>query len=217
MKILAKDKIVEAFRFPISEALVFSILVWSAWGLAEAFYWTVVAQWIDPEAPHVEALIYLEAFLIYLSIAAAAAVFVYCFTKIIMAIFHSYDTYVFRGVTLAAILGLFFLITMHFCYYNYLDAGHLGKGPRMGIAIAIMLLATFLTWLLYRWGSSVGFRIRRSGTMMLSIAVLSVVLSFVSFPIFSSEFNSKNNVHQQKGYRKLMAYHYFKPLLTPER
>ena len=216
MKILSKNKIVEAFGFPISEALVFSILVWNAWGLAEAFYWDVFTRLFDPTAVRVDPYIYVEAFLIYLVVAAVIAILVYSLTKMILAILHSYDTYLFRGITLSVILGLFFLMTIHVCYYNYLVPSSLGRELQIAVTAGMICLAIVLTWLLFKWASGVGFRIRRSGTMMLSIAVLSIVLSFVRFPIFSTQQSTEESAQQQSGFHKLIAYYYVKPLLKAD-
>ena len=70
MKVLIKDKIVESYHFPLSEALSFSILVWTTWGLAEAFYWNKIYPFFDDDIVRLSAHIYIASFFLYLLIAA---------------------------------------------------------------------------------------------------------------------------------------------------
>ncbi|MCI0415180.1 transglutaminaseTgpA domain-containing protein [bacterium] len=204
MKILTKNKIVEAFHFPFTEALIFSILVWSAWGLAEAFYWDRISPMLDSNVPRADSFIYMHAFFIYVAIAAFLAPLIYVGMRILLAAFDLHNSRTFRAATLCVILGMFLIAAL----FHYLNSSYLVI--LLGIAFSF-----FLLFLLYRWASGDDFRIRRSGTMMLSIFVISVVLSFVPFPIFSSESNPKQQKQAQPGYRRLMAYHYLLPLLEP--
>jgi hypothetical protein len=68
-----------------------------------------------------------------------------------------------------------------------------------------------LTYALYHTAGRVGFRLRRSGTMMFSILVISILLSFVRFPMFSHD--QENTLDLRESIKKLMAYQY----LSPER
>ena len=214
MKILTRNKIVEAFHFPFTEALVFSILVWTSWGLAEAFYWNRIAPMLSSgQGSPVESNIYWQAFFIYVGIAAFWASILYVLTRILLASFHLHNTRVFRACTLCAILGTFFVGTLFYGFNT--DAWQNALSPNMQylIAAVVVLFAIVILVLLYRWGSSEDFRIRRSGTMMLSILVISLVLSFVPFPLFSEQPGYSKGQTAQAGYRYLMAYHYLSPLL----
>jgi hypothetical protein len=91
----------------------------------------------------------------------------------------------------------------------------LAANARYALLAVLTTFSLILLFLLYRRASGEEFRIRRSGTMMLSIFVISMVLSFVPFPIFSSESGPKQSQQAEPGYRKLMAYHYLIPLLNP--
>jgi len=213
MKILTKNKIVESFHFPISEALIFSILVWSAWGLAEAFYWHGLSGMLDRSAASPDSYIYLEAFLMYIGIAAFLATLIYIGMRIILSIFQLHNTVTFRAYTLCAILGIFFAAALFFTIDHFDWENSLGKNTRYVAASLLVGFALFITILLYKYASGMDFRIRRSGTMMLSILVISVVLSFVHFPLFANESQTQKADSKIQGYQKLMGYYYLAPLL----
>jgi hypothetical protein len=213
MKILTKNKIVESFHFPISEALIFSILVWSAWGLAEAFYWHGLSGMLDRSAASPDSYIYLEAFLMYVGIAAFLATLIYIGMRIILSLFHLHNTVTFRAYTLCAILGVFFAAALFFTIDHFAWESSLGTNTRYIAAFLLVGFALFITILLYRYASGAEFRIRRSGTMMLSILVISLVLSFVHFPLFANESEILSADPKIQGYQKLMGYYYIAPLL----
>lgn len=215
MKILTKNKIVEAFHFPFTEALIFSILVWSSWGLAEAFYWNRISLLLDSKVTRADAFIYLHAFFIYVAVAAFLAALTYVGMRIILAVFHLHNTRTFRAATLCVILG-FFLAAASFYFFTCIAwQSSLSETAGYALLAALVAFSIVVLVLLYRRASGEDFRIRRSGTMMLSIFVISIVLSFVPFPIFSSESTPKQPQKVEPGYRKLMAYHYLTPLLNP--
>src|ERR1700741_3883588 len=114
MKILFKDKIVENYRFPLSEAISFSILIWTLWGLAEAFYWQKVLPYLDPTAPRLDHRIFLSSFAIYLGLACVLAVALYVGIRLVLVALKEYEAFRFRGLTLASIIGSFFLITLNY-------------------------------------------------------------------------------------------------------
>ena len=215
MKILTRNKIVEAFHFPFTEALVFSILVWTSWGLAEAFYWNRLAGVLAGHDRLADSFIYLQAFLIYVGIAAFWAILLYVGIRILLASFHLHNTKTFRAWSLTSILAVFFIATLFYCLTSQVWQRSVSQSTRLIVMGGFILFAVAMMVLLYRWSSSEDFRIRRSGTMMLSILVISVVLSFVPFPLFSESTDSQQGKSTQSGYRQLMAYHYLEPLLRP--
>ncbi len=215
MKILTKNKIVEAFHFPFTEALIFSILVWSFWGLAEAFYWNRIAALFDKNTAPVDPFIYLHAFFIYVAIAAFLAALIYVGMRILLAAFDLHNTLTFRAVTLCVLLGMFLIAALFHYFTNSAMQSSLSQNVWYVLLGVMIVLSIGFIFLLYRWASGDEFRIRRSGTMMLSIFVISMLLSFVPFPIFSSVPSPKQPAQVEPGYRKLMAYHYLVPLLNP--
>jgi hypothetical protein len=212
MKILTKNKIIEAFHFPITEALAFSILLWTTWGLAESFYWDRLSRVFHMQGHRIDSFLYLQAFFIYVGIAAFLASVIYVGTRILMAAFHQHNPRIFRALTLCSILAVFYLAAFVHCFRGTWWSNQVGS-TRYLIFAALLVLAIALLVLLYRWASGPDFRIRRSGTMMLSILVISIVLSFVPFPIFFQESDPSGQNGSYGGYRKLMAYQYLAPLL----
>ena len=112
MKVLHKDKIVETYRFPFTEALSFSILLWTIWGFAEAFFWQKVVPFFDPAAARLHHFIYIPAFLLYTGIATITASLMYGLAKWILFTLDRHETPQFRSATLCMILGLFFLASI---------------------------------------------------------------------------------------------------------
>jgi hypothetical protein len=213
MKILTKNKIVEAFHFPFSEALIFSILVWTSWGLAEAFYWHGIASMVDPGPSNSDSFIYVESFLMYVGIAAFFASIVYVGMRIVLASFHLHNTVTFRAYTLSAILAIFLAATLFFTLEHFVWESYSGQTTRFTIGLILIGFSVLLIILLYRYASGPEFRIRRSGTMMLSIFVISIVLSFVHFPLFANHSSTPSSDTGGRGYQNLMAYYYLAPLL----
>jgi hypothetical protein len=211
MKVLVKDKIVESYHFPLTEALSFSILVWTMFGLAEAFYWNKVLPFFDKEMLRLSPHIYIAAFFLYLLIAAIVAVLVYGIIRWVLFTMGKDEDQVFRSATLSGIMGIFFLAVMYYTSQRYLSGSDLLRTWRYGITVFIILFTALLTYLLYHTASRVGFRLRRSGTMMFSILVISILLSFVPFPMFSHD--QENTLDLRDSIKKLMAYQY----LSPER
>ena len=199
MKILTKDKIIEEYQFSLTEALIFAILVWTSWGLAESFYLQKVVPMLDPSNPALHPMIFVEAFLLYVVIAAAMALLLYCAVRLILQFLPGFNPHRFRGMTLTLILLSFLLLSVR----HYILARRYGM-----IAVAVALI---LSGLFYFWASGLGFRIRRSGTMMLSILVISVLLAVVHFPLFSAETTTYLD-DPYSGARQLMGYHYLKPI-----
>ena len=214
MKILTKNKIIEAFHFPFTEALVFSILLWTMWGLAESLYWDRISEMLKGSGAQLDSFIYLEAFFIYVGVAAFLAIVIYVGMRLLLAWFHLHNTLTFRSFTLCGILAVFFLAAL-FHYWKSDAWQSLQPGTGYVILGGLIAFAIVLLVMLYRWASREDFRIRRSGTMMLSILVISIVLSFVPFPIFSPESETPQQKQSYKGYRKLMAYQYLAPFINP--
>lgn len=219
MKILTQKRIIDGYHFPLSEAIIFSLLLWCSWGLAESFYWEKIVSYLDPGSSSVSRLIYLEATAIYMAFGALLAFISYYGIKILLLSSHSYNPYKFRGLTLAFILASFFAVG---CVYGYrkliLESG-LSDRSRFLLLSGMVLFSAGFTVLLYRWASGVAFRIRRSGTMMLSIVALSAVLSIVRFPVFSGEkpTPSESRESDGKAYQKLMLYGVVEPLMAEEK
>jgi hypothetical protein len=213
MKILTKNKIVEAFHFPFTEALVFSILLWTTWGFAESLYWDRISGMLNGSGTQLDSFIYLEAFFIYVGVAAFLASILYVGMRILLAAFQLHNTRAFRAFTLCGILAVFFISAL---FHYWRSAVWQKFPPNTGYLImgALAVFAIVMIVLLYRWASGEEFRIRRSGTMMLTILVISIVLSFVPFPLFSPESERPQQEQSHKGYRKLMAYQYFAPLIA---
>ncbi len=211
MKVLIKDKIVESYHFPLTEALSFSILVWTTWGLAEAFYWNKIYPFFDNDMFRLSPHIYIASFFLYLLIAAIVAILVYGIVRWVSFTMGQQEDQVFRSATLAGILGIFFLAIMYHASQRYLLGTDFSRTWRYGITVFIILFTAFLTYLLYHTASRLGFRLRRSGTMMFSILVISILLSFVRFPMFSHD--QENTLDLRESIKKLMAYQY----LSPER
>lgn len=209
MKVLVKDKIVESYHFPLAEALSFSILVWTMWGLAEAFYWNKLYPVFDKDMPRLSPQIFIAAFFLYLVIAAIVAVLTYGIIRWVLFTMGQEEDQVFRSATLAGILGIFFLAIMYYTSQRYLSGSDLSRSLRYGITVFIIVFTAFLTYLLYHTASRIGFRLRRSGTMMFSILVISILLSFVRFPMFSHE--QENTMDLRESIKKLMAYQYLSP------
>lgn len=211
MKVLIKDKIVESYHFPLTEALSFSILVWTTWGLAEAFYWNKIYPFFDNDMVRLSPHIYIASFFLYLLIAAIVAILTYGIVRWVSFTMGQQEDQVFRSATLAGILGIFFLAIMYHASQRYLLGTDFSRTWRYGITVFIILFTALLTYLLYHTASRLGFRLRRSGTMMFSILVISILLSFVRFPMFSHD--QENTLDLRESIKKLMAYQY----LSPER
>src|SRR4051794_22540407 len=121
MKVLGKDKIVETYRFPFSEALSFSILIWTIWGLVESFFWQRAWPFFDANAIRVHHFIYLSAFFIYVGVASVVAAMMYSGTKWILFTLNQDGNIRFRGITYSLILGTFFLTAIPFVYNEHLS------------------------------------------------------------------------------------------------
>jgi hypothetical protein len=209
MKVLVKDKIVESYHFPLTEALTFSILVWTTWGLAESFYWGKIYPFFDNDMMRLNPRIYIASFFLYLLIAAIVAILVYGLVRWVSFTMGQQEDQLFRSATLAGILGIFFLAVFYYASQRYLSGTDLSRTVRYGITVFIILFTALLTYVLYRATSRIGFRVRRSGTMMFSILVLSLLLSFVRFPMFSHD--QENTLDLKESIKKLMAYQYLSP------
>jgi len=218
MKVLVKDKIVESFRFPFSEALSFSILLWTFWGLAESLYWHRIHRLFDDQRPTIDSSVYIEAFLLYLVLAAVLASFVYWVVKLSVVALEQYESYRFRGVTLALIVLTFFFLILNYYVPVMLAESALPKLWQYAIAAATIAVALLTTVVVFRWASGIGFRIRRSGTLMLSVLSASIVLSVVHFPIFAPRSRPIFSFHPaMASVKRLTIYYYLKPLIEPER
>ncbi|HSP07218.1 MAG TPA: hypothetical protein VLR94_08575 [Acidobacteriota bacterium] len=209
MKVLAKDKIVETYRFPFSEALSFSILIWTIWGFVESFYWQRALPFFDGNAPRAHHFIFIAAFLIYVAVASIVAALVYSVAKWILFTMDRHETPKFRSATLCLILGIFFLAAIPYVYQYNLSTSAIPQ-PWLSVLIAvIVLIAVASMILIYRSAAHEGFRIRRSGTTMMSVLVLSALLSFVSFPLFSGSNESEPpSLDLKTSTYKLMVMHY---------
>lgn len=193
MKVLTRDKIVESFKFPISEALTFSILLWTGWGFIEAFYWQKLAELFSPGLRHIHTSIFIASFLLYLLIAAVLGIASYLIVKLAMALAKHYEPNHFRAITLSLILTAFFFIVLGHYLPDHVWNTPWNKTVRYTITGVLIFLAILSTVLFFLWASGVDFRIRRSGTMMLSILILSVLLSFVRFPMFAGSSTDKTS------------------------
>lgn len=209
MKVLGKDKIVETHRFPFSEALIFSILIWTVWGFAESFFWQRAVPYFDPAAARVHHLIYVAAFLIYLGVATLVATMMYSATKWILFTMDRHETPKFRSITLCLILGMFYLAAIPFVFQTHLS--HSAVPPVWSyVMLALIVVFALITLaFLYHKAADEGFRIRRSGTTMMSVLVLSVLLSFVNFPLFSGGKDSEpKTIELKTSTYRLMVMHY---------
>jgi hypothetical protein len=213
MKILTKNKIIESYHFPFSEALIFSILIWTSWGLAEAFYLHKISALLQGIPGTYDSYIYLEAFFMYVAIAGFFGTVIYIGMRLILAAFHLHNTITFRACTLSTILALFFAAALFFCIHHFISRSLLPQHWKYAVTAGLVFFAVFLTVLLYRYASGMDFRIRRSGTMMLSIFVISVVLTFIHFPLFTEQSPDPAAVSSPRGYQKTMGYFYFQHLL----
>ena len=212
MKVLTRDQIVEEYRFPLTEALAFAILVWTGWGLAEAFYWEKLT-FLFGAGDRIHPLIYTEAFFTYIALAAAFALFFYAPLRLIMTRLPRFNPHTFRGLTLSFILISFFALALNYYLPHHLLKSGLSAGFIYTVVGFLVLFASVSSVLLFRSASGLNFRIRRSGTMMLSILVISLLLSFVRFPLFWPQTPDRTG-DASEGFQKLMAYHYIKPLLS---
>ena len=209
MKVLIKDKIVESYHFPLTEALSFSILVWTTWGLAESFYWNKISPFFDNDIVRLSPHIYIASFFLYLLIAAIVAILTYGLVRWVSFTMGQQEDQAFRSATLAGILGIFFLAIMYHASQSYLSGTDFSRTMRYGITVFIIFFTALLTYALYHTAARVGFRLRRSGTMMFSILVISILLSFVRFPMFSHD--QENTLDLRESIKKLMAYQYLSP------
>lgn len=213
MKILFKDRIVENYRFPLSEAISFSILIWTLWGLAEAFYWQKVWPYLDPAAPRLDHRIFLSSFAIYLGLACVLAVTCYASIRLILVALKEYEAFRFRGLTLASIIGSFFLITLTYSIRRYLMHSLLSKNVLYAVIAGCALLALLLIIFMYVKGTNVGFRLRRPGAMMFSVFILSVLFSLLTFPLFSGPAPTPPRLDFKSSADRTMAYHYFQSFI----
>jgi hypothetical protein len=212
MKILFKDKIVENYRFPLSEAISFSILIWTLWGLAEAFYWQKVLPFLEPTAQRLDHRIFLSSFVIYVCLACLLAVACYVLIRLILMLLKEYEAFRFRGLTLASILASFFVITLQYNLRRYLMHSALSKNVIYAVIAGAALLALLFTIFMYIKGTNVGFRLRRPGAMMLSVFILSVLFSVVTFPLFAHSDAAPAKLDFKTSADRTMAYHYFQKL-----
>lgn len=221
MKVLYKDKIVETYQFPFAEALSFSIIVWTIWGLLESFYWHRLAPFLNLTNERLHPLIYIVAFLLYLTFALVVAAFAYSMVKWSLFTLEHQETSLFRAITLSVILAILLLMVVVFLVQRNLLAFANSRPAQYGLLAAIVVISALAIYLLFTRASDEGFRIRRSGTMMFSVLVLSLVLAFVPFPLFASAPENPNTtVREQKldltsSMKKLMAYYYIEAI-TPQ-
>jgi hypothetical protein len=206
MKVLVKDKIIESFKFPLTEALSFSILVWTIWGLVEAFYWQKLSPMFDKDSIRLSPYIFIASFLMYLAIAAIVAVLTYGIVKWVLFTMGRDDDQTFRSATLAAILGIFFLAVLYHVAKTYFSDLAFSQGMKWAIIGSTFALITFVSVMFFRITSRLGFRVRRSGTLMFSVLVLSAILSFAHFPS-----DEEKNEDLRSSIRKLMAHRYLSP------
>jgi hypothetical protein len=83
--------------------------------------------------------------------------------------------------------------------------------PRLGLYALLaftILISAVILFFLYRMAIAQEFRIRRSGTTMASVLVLSILLSFVSFPLFASKHSEPPALDLKSSTYRLMAIHY---------
>lgn len=209
MKVLAKDKIVETYRFPFSEALSFSILIWTIWGFAESFFWQRALPYFDSSAARVNHFIFIAAFLVYVAVASIVAALVYSVSKWVLFTMDRHETPRFRSATLCLILGIFFIAAIPYVFQYHLLPSAMPRPWLYALMGAIIVVALGSLVLLYRQAAVESFRIRRSGTTMTSVLVLSVLLSVVSFPLFSGSNESEPQTLDLKtSTYRLMIMHY---------
>jgi hypothetical protein len=219
MKILVEDRVVETHNFPFVEALNFSILVWTVWGLAEAFFLEKVTPYFDPSAGPVDPLIYAASFLLHLAVAVLVAALAYVMVRVTMFSMGRSEPNLFRGATLAAILGAFFVVILGYHLPTTLAQSSLSAQAQYAMIAVSILLALAITYGLFRYASHLDFRIRRSGTTMLSVMVLSLVFSLVHFPLFSGTNTTtiptiSRSDSLKKALHKLTVFHYMNKLVS---
>lgn len=218
MKVLQDDKIVEDFSFPVTEALNFSVLVWIIWGFVEAFFWERVLPFAAPAAEKLDPWIYIASFFVYISIAIVVGLAAYMMVRLtLFSSGKSESTALFRGATLASILGFFFLFVLGYHLPSSVWQSALPQSIQYVIIGGSIAFACAGTVYLFRKGSQVGFRLRRSGATMLSVLVLSAVFSFVRFPLFSEGAGPDHAEGLRQAMTKLTAYHYVSALLPEDQ
>lgn len=217
MKVLIEDKIVDTFSFPLSEAMSFSILLWTIWGFVEAFFWERFLPFVDPGAERIDPWIYVASFFIYISVAVIVGLLAYVMVKLtLFSSEKSEKVALFRGATLASILAFFFLFVLGYHLPYSVAQSSLSSLARYALIAVTIVFALAAVVFLYRRASAVGFRIRRSGATMFSILVLSLVFSLVRFPLFS-ESNPDRASGLSQAVKKLTVYQYAKALLPEDK
>jgi hypothetical protein len=220
MKVLYKDRIVETYQFPFTEALSFSILLWTVWGFLEAFYWHRLAPLLRLSSDRLDPLIYIISFLLYLTVALVVAGLVYSLVKWSLFTLEQRETSLFRGVTLSCILAVFFLMILAYLNQKRIVPSSLPLAGQYGILAITLSVVALITFVMYRRASNESFRIRGSGTTMFSVLVLSLLMSVVTFPIFASAPETSKAPAPEKrldlkaSMKKLMVYYYIQAL-TP--
>jgi hypothetical protein len=218
MKVLQDDKVVEDFTFPVIEALNFSVLVWIVWGFAEAFFWEHVLPFAVPTAEKLDPWIYIASFFVYISIAIVLGLAAYMMVSLtLFSSGKSESTALFRGATMASILGFFFLLVLGYHLPSSVWQSTFSRRIQYAIIGGSIVFAMAGTVYLFRKASQVGFRLRRSGAMMFSILALSAVFSFVRFPLFSDGARPDHAKGLRQAMTKLTAYHYVSALLPEDQ
>lgn len=195
----------------MTEALSFSILIWTMWGFAEALYWQAGMQILDVQAPALSSWIYLVSFVLYLFFAAAAGTASYALTQVVLVALRRYEPYRFRAMTLSLILASFFLMVLNYHVRRYLWNSILAGPAQWMLIIGCILLAVATTLVLYRQSIQVGFRLRRPGATMFTILILSFLFSVLSFPLFTSPAQTPaagKKLDLSGSANHIMAYHY---------
>jgi hypothetical protein len=213
MKELHRDQIVNNYEFPFSEALSFSILLWTVWGFVEAFYLQKLVPFILQAGEVPNRHLFLAAFFIYLTIAVVAAGILYWFVRWLLFTLGKQESHLVRGTTLALVLGSFFAAILN--YSRHENFSHIASPSGLQYALFVFsaLFAVFLTVAFFMRAARVGFHLSRSGTPIISILVLSLLLTFVRFPMFVGRPPSPARVESKKldlktSAKKLMAYYY---------
>src|SRR5262249_52856121 len=117
------------------------------------------------------------------------------------------------------ILGAFFVVILGYHLPTTLAQSSLSTQAQYAVIVGSILIAVAITYGLFRHASSLGFRIRRSGTTMLSVLVLSLVFSLVHFPIFSGANSTPPPAISRadslkKALHKLTVFHYMNKLVS---
>lgn len=204
------DGAAKTHAFPFMEALNFSILLWTSWGLLEAFYLQKMGPLLHLPGQTVSTGLFLASFGTYLVVAVIATALIYPFVKWLLLVQEKLESNRFRGCTLTLLLAGFFLVVASYSYDQNFAHGLPPLRDQYLLFGGTVLLASVSTVLFYRSVARPGYRAQRYGSALASILVLSLLLSFISFPIFAHRRADRlpQRLDTKASAKELMAYHF---------